>query len=213
MFPLYDENPTRSKPIITWSLILINVIVFIWQISSGLYYEIITDYGEIPFFVTSGERLFTLFTSMFLHGDILHIFGNMLYLFVFGDNVEDRFGHAKFLFLYLIFGVLGGLAQSYVTIMFNEADALIPAIGASGAISGVLGAYIMFFPRARIVSVAIVYYLIRIIKVPALIFIGFWFILQFLYVLIGSLGGVAYWAHIGGFFAGFIVASIAKSLT
>jgi membrane associated rhomboid family serine protease len=213
MFPLYDENPTRSKPIVTWSLILINVIVFIWQISSGLYYEIMVDYGEIPFFVTNGERLFTLITSMFLHGDILHIFGNMLYLFVFGDNVEDRFGHTKFLFLYLIFGIVGGLAHSYVTIMFNGADALIPAIGASGAISGLLGAYIMFFPRARIVSVAIVYYLIRIIKVPASIFIGFWFILQFLYVLLGSLGGVAYWAHIGGFFAGFIVASIAKSLT
>lgn len=213
MFPLYDENPTRSKPIITWSLILINVIVFVWQISSGLYVQIITDYGAIPFFVTNGERLFTLFTSMFLHGDILHIFGNMLYLFVFGDNVEDRFGHTKFLFLYLIFGIAGGLAHSYVTIMFNEADALIPAIGASGAISGVLGAYIVFFPRARIVSVAIWYYLIRIIKVPALIFMGFWFILQFLYVLIGSLGGVAYWAHIGGFFAGFVVASIAKSLT
>lgn len=212
MFPLYDENPTRSKPVITWSLILINVVVFIWQISSGLYEGIIIDYGEIPFFVTKGERVFTIFTSMFLHGDLFHILGNMLYLFVFGDNVEDRFGHVKFLFLYLIFGVVGGLAHSYVTIMFNEADAFIPAIGASGAISGVLGAYIIFFPRARIISVAIWYYLVRIIKVPALIFIGFWFVLQFLYVLIGSLGGVAYWAHIGGFFAGFIVASIAKSL-
>ncbi len=212
MFPLYDENPTRSKPVITWFLILINVVVFIWQISSGLYDRIIIDYGEIPFFVTNGERVFTLFTSMFLHGDVFHILGNMLYLFVFGDNVEDRFGHVKFLFLYLIFGIVGGLAHSYVTTMFNEADAWIPAIGASGAISGVLGAYIIFFPRARIVSVAIWYYLIRIIKVPALIFIGFWFVLQFLYVLIGSLGGVAYWAHIGGFFAGFTVASIAKSL-
>lgn len=211
MFPLYDENPTRTKPFITWSLISINVLVFIWQISSGSYERIIFDYGEIPIFVMMGERLFTLFSSMFLHADIFHIFGNMLYLFIFGDNIEDRFGHVKYLFLYLAFGVIGGLAHSYVTVMFDGIDVFIPAIGASGAISGVLGAYLVFFPRARVISVAILFYFIRIIRVPAIVFIGFWFVLQPLYVLIGG-GSVAYWAHIGGFMAGFISALMAKPL-
>ncbi len=209
MFPLFDENPTRTKPYITWSLILINVLVFIWQISSGSYESIILDYGEIPIFVMTGQRLYTLFSSMFLHADIFHIIGNMLYLFIFGDNIEDRFGHIKYLFLYLIFGVIGGLAHSYITLMFNGFDIFIPAIGASGAVSGVLGAYIVLFPRARVISVALLFYFIRIIRVPAIIFIGFWFILQPLYVLIGGTG-VAYWAHIGGFIAGFISALIAK---
>ncbi|MCP8323226.1 MAG: rhomboid family intramembrane serine protease, partial [Candidatus Methylarchaceae archaeon HK02M2] len=158
MFPLFDENPTRTKPYITWSLILINVLVFIWQISSGSYESIILDYGEIPIFVMTGQRLYTLFSSMFLHADIFHIIGNMLYLFIFGDNIEDRFGHIKYLFLYLIFGVIGGLAHSYITLMFNGFDIFIPAIGASGAVSGVLGAYIVLFPRARVISVALLFY-------------------------------------------------------
>jgi len=212
MLPLYDENPTRSKPFVTWSLILINVVIFIWEVSSGSYEQIIIDYGEIPAFVTQGERFFTLITSIFLHGDLFHIFGNMLYLFIFGDNIEDRFGHTKFLFLYLIFGIVGGLAHSYITVIFDGIDAFIPAIGASGAISGVLGAYLTFFPRARIVSAVILLYFIRIVRVPALVFIGFWFLLQLLYVLMGSLGGVAYWAHIGGFLIGFTVGLVAKQI-
>ncbi|MFQ5711296.1 MAG: rhomboid family intramembrane serine protease [Candidatus Geothermarchaeales archaeon] len=212
MFPLYDENPRKTKPFITWSLIAINVVVFAWQLSRGMDNEIVFEYGEIPAMILSGRRLFTMITSMFLHGDIFHIFGNMLYLFIFGDNIEDRFGHTKFLLLYLLFGVFGGLTHSVLTFVFDGTGVIIPAIGASGAISGVLGAYLMFFPRAKIVSVILFFYFLRIARVPALIFLGFWFLLQFLYGATGTVGGVAYWAHIGGFAIGFLTAGLYKLL-
>lgn len=208
MFPLYDQNPTRTRPYVTWSLIVINVAVFLWQLSRGLAMEIVLEYGEIPALILRGERLHTMFTSMFLHGDFFHIAGNMLYLYIFGDNVEDRFGHVGFLILYILFGLAGGIIHSALMVLYGELNALIPAIGASGAISGVLGAYILFFPRAKIVSVILAFYFIRIARVPALLFIGFWFVLQFLYGVGGGLGGVAYWAHIGGFAAGFLAAGL-----
>ncbi len=196
----------------TWSLIVINVAVFLWQLSRGLAMEIVLEYGEIPALILRGERLHTMFTSMFLHGDFFHIAGNMLYLYIFGDNVEDRFGHVGFLILYIIFGLAGGIIHSALMVLYGELNALIPAIGASGAISGVLGAYILLFPRAKIVSVILAFYLIRIAKVPALLFIGFWFVLQFLYGVGGGLGGVAYWAHIGGFATGFLAAGLYRSI-
>lgn len=212
MFPLYDQNPTRTRPYVTWSLIVINVAVFLWQLSRGLAMEIVLEYGEIPALILRGERLHTMFTSMFLHGDFFHIAGNMLYLYIFGDNVEDRFGHVGFLILYILFGLAGGIIHSALMVLYGELNALIPAIGASGAISGVLGAYILFFPRAKIVSVILAFYFIRIARVPALLFIGFWFVLQFLYGVGGGLGGVAYWAHIGGFAAGFLAAGLHRSI-
>jgi membrane associated rhomboid family serine protease len=130
----------------------------------------------------------------------------MLYLFIFGDNVEDRFGHFKYFLLYLFFGIVGGLMHSIITMMYGESEAIIPAIGASGAIAGVLGAYLIFFPNAKIVSIIFLGFLIRFIHLPAIIFIGFWFILQFLYGVVGATTGIAYWAHIGGFLAGFLTA-------
>ncbi|MFQ6075794.1 MAG: rhomboid family intramembrane serine protease [Candidatus Bathyarchaeia archaeon] len=199
MFPLYDENPSKTRPYVTWSLIALNVIVFVWWVSGGMSASVFDIFGETPAYVLRGERLYTVFTSMFLHGGIAHIFGNMLYLFIFGDNVEDTFGHGKYLILYLFFGVVGGLVHSFVTVTPD-----IPAVGASGAISGVLGAYVLFFPRARVVSIVPSYFFIRLARIPAVVFIGFWFLLQLL--LSGSPTGVAYWAHIGGFVAGFIAA-------
>jgi membrane associated rhomboid family serine protease len=210
MFPIHDENPTRTKPFITWIIIIITVLVFIWQYKNNMNEEIIYNYGEIPIFILNGERLYTLITSIFLHGNILHIFGNMLYLFVFGDNVEDKFGHLKFLILYFIFGIAGSLTHTFIAYISESMDLLIPAIGASGAISGILGAYIVLFPRARIISIVPSYYFIRIARIPAIFFIGFWFILQFLYGIVGITSGVAYWAHIGGFISGFIIAIFYK---
>jgi membrane associated rhomboid family serine protease len=210
MFPLRDENPTRTKPFITWIIIIITVLVFIWQYENNMNEEIIYNYGEIPILILNGEKIYTLITSIFLHGNILHIFGNMLYLFIFGDNVEDKFGHLKFLLLYFIFGIAGSLTHTYIAYISESMDLLIPAIGASGAISGILGAYIVLFPRARIISIVPSYFFIRIARIPAIFFIGFWFILQFLYGILNITSGVAYWAHIGGFISGFIIAIFYK---
>ena len=208
MFPLYDENRRRTVPIVTWALIAINVLVFWWEFTNSFDPWIFFTFGEIPFFIFQGERLYTLITSMFLHADFLHILGNMIYLFIFGDNIEDRFGHIKYLFFYLIFGIVGGLTHSAMSVMSGGLEALIPTIGASGAVSGILGAYIVLFPRARIVSIVPSIYLVQIARVPAVIFIGFWFIVQLLYA--GSITSIAYMAHIGGFLAGFIVATAFK---
>jgi membrane associated rhomboid family serine protease len=134
----------------------------------------------------------------------------MLYLFIFGDNVEDKFGHLKFLLLYFIFGIVGSLTHTFIAYISESMDLLIPAIGASGAISGILGAYIVLFPRARIISIVPSYFFIRIARIPAIFFIGFWFILQFLYGMLSVTTGVAYWAHIGGFISGFIIAIFYK---
>jgi membrane associated rhomboid family serine protease len=172
--------------------------------------EIFYNYGEIPVLVMQGKQLHSIITSMFLHADLWHLVGNMVYLFVFGDNVEDRFGHTKFLLFYFIFGIVGGVTHSIVAVMFGSIDALVPAIGASGAVSGILAAYVIFFPNAKIVSIVPSFYLIRIAPVPAWTFIGFWFILQLLYS--GTMTAVAYMAHIGGFITGFIIAMIFKTI-
>jgi membrane associated rhomboid family serine protease len=213
MFPLYDENRRKSLPFVTWSLIIINALVFWWELNHGTMelQTIFYNYGEIPALVMQGKQLHTIITSMFLHADLWHIVGNMVYLFVFGDNVEDRFGHTKFLLLYLAFGIVGGLTHSAVAVMFGGIDAIVPAIGASGAVSGILASYVLFFPNARIISIVPSFYFIRIAPVPAWIFIGFWFILQLLYS--GTITAVAYMAHIGGFVTGFVIATIFKATT
>jgi len=211
MFPLYDENKSSIRPYVNYALIVVNIIVFIFELT-GNYEEIIFTYGSIPAFILEGENLFTLITSMFLHGDIMHIFGNMLYLFIFGDNIEDRYGHLYYIIIYIIFGVAGGLAHVFYSGFIVGGDAvLIPAIGASGAISGVLGSYIVFYPKARIVSIVPSYFGIRLARIPAILFLGFWFILQLLYS--GSLSSVAYWAHIGGFVIGLVFAFVRRMFT
>jgi membrane associated rhomboid family serine protease len=207
MFPLYDENKSLTRPYINYALIVVNVIVFLFELT-GNYEEIIFTYGTIPAFILEGESLLTLITSMFLHGDIMHIFGNMLFLFIFGDNIEDRYGHLYYIIIYLIFGIAGGLAHVLYSGFIVGGDAVfIPTIGASAAISGVLGSYIVFYPKARIVS--IVGY--RLVRIPAILFLGFWFILQLLYS--GSLTSVAYWAHIGGFVIGLVFALVKRMFT
>ncbi len=204
MFPLYDENKSRTRPLITWALIAVNALVFYWEFTQGFAEWIFSAYGEVPALVWQGKQLYTVVTSMFLHGDFLHILGNMVYLFVFGDNVEDQFGHGKYLLIYFVFGIGGGLLHSLLAVTAGGYDALIPAVGASAAISGILGAYLVFFPRAKIVSIVPSFIFIRVAPIPAWIFIGFWFVLQLLYI--GEATAVAYMAHIGGFLIGLLVA-------
>jgi len=204
MIPLSDENPRSILPIVTWSLVGANILVFIWEaITPTPLDRIVYRYGFIPTLGLQNLIGLRVFTSMFLHADITHIAGNMLYLWVFGDNVEDSCGHISFLVFYLLSGIAGSM-----TMYLLESTSSIPAIGASGAISGVLGGYILLFPRARIRTVVFAFYFANFIRVPAFALIGFWFILQLLYSIAGVATGVAYWAHIGGFIAGLLLIAI-----
>jgi membrane associated rhomboid family serine protease len=200
MFPVSDQNPRRTFPGITYTLIAINFIIFFIELAAGDLF--ITRWSFIPqrFLVNPLADFPTIFTSMFMHAGWLHIFGNMLYLWIFGDNVEDRFGHFKFLFFYLICGLVATGAQ-----MILNLNSDLPGLGASGAIAGVLGAYIFMFPLARVIVLLGFIF----IPVPALIVLGLWIVLQLFYQ-VGSIystaqGGVAYMAHIGGFFMGLIL--------
>lgn len=216
MLPLRDEVPSRRFPLVMHLLILTNVVVFFYEVSLApndlrVLFE---THGVIParFFHAypgSGEftlAVRTLFSSMFLHGGWMHLIGNMWYLWIFGDNVEDRMGHARFFLFYL----LGGVAASIVHILFDPNSA-IPSVGASGAIAAVLGAYLLMFPTARIVALVPFFFFTQIIELPALLMLGFWFVAQ-LFSGLGSLavpsaqaqGGIAYWAHVGGFVFGMV---------
>src|SRR5919198_1891089 len=207
MFPIHDDTERlHGRPFVNYSLIAINAIVFIWEmIVTGFFTdeqtiaEIFSTYGIIPKFLLSGDILSVL-TSMFIHGSIAHIIGNMVFLFVFGDNIEDRFGRIKYLLIYIAWGVVAAFVHSiYAT---STGTGVIPGVGASGAISGVLGAYLVMFPRAKIFTVIMAFF-ITTVRIPALAFIPFWFFLQIIFALMGSAGGgVAYLAHIGGFVVG-----------
>ena len=217
--PLKDLNPSRSYPFINITLILANIAAFIYELgqqatlSPRTFEAFMLPYSTVParfpsFLAghTGFEAAFLpLVTSMFLHQGFLHLGGNMLFLWIFGDNVEDYFGHFTYLLFYLVCGIGAGLLH----IVFNL-HSTIPAIGASGAISGVMGAYILFYPRARILTLVFIFP----IPVPAVLFLGLWFVLQFLDGLntIGHkvTGGVAVWAHIGGFLLGMLLASFAR---
>jgi len=215
MIPLKDDNPTRTFPFINIALILINVLVFFYQASlpphayKAFLLANATIPARIPAFLAGhvGFQMafHPLFTSMFLHGGLMHLLGNMLFLYIFGDNIEDSFGHLPYLVFYLFCGIGSGL----VHVLFNLNSSL-PAIGASGAISGVMGAYAVLFPRAKVLMLFIIF----LIPVPAVLVLGYWFVLQFL-AGIGQLGaaatgGVAFWAHIGGFLMGLLVALVVK---
>ena len=206
MFPIGDENRgIRSRPIVTWSLIGLNILVFLFQLSldEADLFRFIMDWGTVPREISNGDDLFALVTCMFLHGGWLHIAGNMLFLWVFGDNVEDTMGHLKFLAFYLLCGIAASGLQVIV-----DSDSRIPLIGASGAISGVLAAYLILFPKGKIRTLILIGVPI-VILVPAWGMIGYWIVIQFING-IASLGpetaetggGVAYFAHIGGFIAG-----------
>jgi len=203
----------HGRPYLNYGMIAANVIVFIWQISVdssciiGCQDEqLFFQYGSVPdvIFNDPARGIPTIFTSMFMHGGAAHIFGNMIFLFVFGDNIEDRYGRIKYILIYLGWGVAAALLHSAVAVSTGEGN--IPAVGASGAISGVLGAYLVMYPRARIYTIIAAFF-ITTVRIPVLIFIPFWFGMQVLFALIGQLGpageaGVAYFAHIGGFVAG-----------
>lgn len=213
MIPLRDTTKSGTFPIVNLTLITINILVFLYEVSLGERMHLfILEYGLIPAKVFTsadigiGDRLFPFISSMFLHGGWLHIIGNALFLFIFGDNVEARMGHVR----YLLFYIICGLAAAAFQIVTNVGS-VIPMVGASGAISGVLGAYITFFPKSKILTLVPIFFFIQFIHIPAAIFIFVWFIIQFLSG-VGTLGasqdtgGVAFWAHIGGFVAGLILA-------
>lgn len=216
MFPLYDENPTRITPYFTYGLIGMNIIVFIHEVSlsNAQLSQFLSQYAVIPQELTtnlSGEWI-TLFTSQFLHGGWWHLISNMLFLWVFGNNIEDRLGHFKYLIFYLACGALAASCQWFIG-MNSE----IPSLGASGAISGVLGAYIIRFPHAKVITLVFLGFFITTIRIPALFIIGLFFVqnvisglatLQTAAHMTVQSGGVAYWAHIGGFVFGIILAPL-----
>ncbi|MGA7304137.1 MAG: rhomboid family intramembrane serine protease [Rhodothermales bacterium] len=231
LFPIGDDDRNLSGPAtVTWAIFAANVLVFIYQM---LHPEFTAGWSVVPYEITHGQDIvrpvmvqaggqsfqidqapgpgfiyLTILTAMFMHGGFAHIFGNLLYLWIFGDNVEHRFGHRAFLFLYLGSGVAATLAQ-----IFIEPDSVIPSLGASGAISGVLGAYLVLFPRNRVQAI----FFFMVVSVPAVLVIGLWIAFQLMSgwgMLSGGpqLGGVAYGAHIGGFFAGAIAALVLRRL-
>ena len=214
MFPLYDENPTRITPYFTYGLIGMNVLVFLHEISlSDIQLEQFFQlYAVIPQELTINwsREWTTLFTSQFLHGGWWHLISNMVYLWVFGNNIEDRLGHFKYLLFYLICGAIAALCQWFIG-MYST----IPSLGASGAISGVLGAYLIWFPQARITTLVFLGFFVTTINIPALVIIGIFFVqnlisgfasLQAAANMSVETGGVAYWAHLGGFIVGSIFA-------
>jgi membrane associated rhomboid family serine protease len=210
MFPIGDDNSTRRiVPVVTYILIVINVVVFLLELSAGDPFVVQWAFVPSRFLADPVGDLPTLFTSMFMHGGWLHLLGNMLYLWIFGDNVEDRFGHVGFTLFYL----LCGLAATFAQLAFSM-DSNIPNLGASGAIAGVLGAYILLFPQGRINVLQGQ----RVVQMPALFVIGLWIVLQF-FNGIGSIsasaetGGIAYMAHIGGFVAGFLLTFLFRGLS
>ncbi|MGH2452242.1 MAG: rhomboid family intramembrane serine protease [bacterium] len=215
MIPLRDHLPGRTMPLVVFVLILINILVFLYENSLGQsrLESFVESYGMIPYEITRGEDIppagpepiyATLFSSMFMHGSWLHLGGNMLYLWIFGNNVEDVFGKIGFLIFYLVVGLAGHLGQ-----IFLAPASQVPLIGASGAIAGVMGAYLAFFPRARVDTLLIYFVFIRVVALPALYVLGFWIVIQFIQASLemggGAGGGVAWWAHIGGFAAGFLL--------
>lgn len=204
MFPIYDENRHLGKPYVNYGLLVINIAVFFYFLLQGNMESSFFSFGATPSKILRGDDLWTLVTSMFIHADIVHLFGNMIYLWVFGDNIEDALGHIK----YLIFYLLGGFAASFIHIgsmvLTQPSQSLnIPSVGASGAISAVLGAYLLLYPRARIKTLVFLFFLVTIVSVPAFYYLGFWFLYQLMMgVFAGASSGVAFWAHIGGFVAG-----------
>ena len=212
MLPIKDANPSHTTPVVNIALIIINVLLFFWELSLGtrLPAELASvawvpakalQPGDVP------QDVMAMFLSMFLHGGWLHLGGNMLYLWIFGDNVEDRLGHFRYLLFYLACGVLAALAHTFVS-----PNSKLPAIGASGAIAGVLGAYLVLFPHARVMTFIPLGFFVTLREIPAIFVLGIWFVMQFFTGVMSlgartgaEVGGVAYFAHIGGFVAGLVL--------
>jgi membrane associated rhomboid family serine protease len=206
MIPIRDFNPTRRRSLLTWGLILINLGVYFYLRQDPVMdANTIQRYAVVPAEITAGHQLGTLITSMFLHANLLHVGGNMLFLWIFGNNVEDRLGELKFIVLYLASGIAGSLLQVFIT-----PTSTVPMLGASGAISGLLAAYVLYFPRARVLTYIVP---IFIVTISAYVFIGYWIALQALnaYLNLGVAGGgVAFFAHIGGFVTGLVLAILLR---
>lgn len=225
-FPLKDINPTERFPFVTILLIVANVAVFLYEVSLGPHISaFIAAWGMVPYELTHGVDLVgpvaggrithsegpslifaTMISSMFIHGGFLHILGNMLYLWIFGNNIEDLLGPAKFLLFYIACGLIAGLAH-----IITQPNSAIPTVGASGAVAGVLGAYLIAYPRARVLTLVFIIIFFRVMVLPAGFLLIFWFIIQ-IFSGVGSLGasggGVAWFAHIGGFIAGIVLLTV-----
>lgn len=207
MIPIRDHNPSTRLAYVTWLLMAANVVVHLAGMvlitTQRELIEFYTTYAMVPARISNGENFISLLTSTFVHGDLWHLAGNMLFLWIFGDNLEDEMGHLGFLVFYLVAGAGAGLAQ-WVT----EPWSPVPTIGASGAIAGVMGAYLLMFPKSRVDVLVFLIIIFRVIPVPAWLMLGLWFALQ-LFNGVGSdplTGGVAYWAHAGGFVIGLVLA-------
>ncbi len=211
MIPLRDTVPTKNHPVVNNTIIGINVLIFLYQLTQGIEIEkFIYIYGLVParysipqisIYFTPFQQAFSLLSFMFLHGGFWHLLGNMWSLYIFGDNVEDRLGHLRYLLFYIICGLASGLSHMLLNLNSN-----VPTIGASGAIAGIMGAYFILHPRARILTLIPIFFIPYFLEIPAAFFLGIWFILQFFNAAAsqGQVSGVAWWAHIGGFVFGII---------
>jgi len=219
MIPISDDNPTRIVPFFTWAILAACIGVFIWQVSLGQNAEerLVYTYGFVPALLLGHAKLnailqapapvLTLFTSMFMHGSWLHLAGNMLYLWIFGNNVEDIMGHIRYVIFYLVCGVAAALTHG-----LSNPDSTIPMLGASGAISGVLAAYVLVFPAARVTVILPLGILLYPMKIAAIFVVGFWFVIQLISAAMTdpSQPGVAFLAHVGGFVAGLVLTPFFK---
>lgn len=217
MIPLYDTKPAGSPAYVTRTIVIVNVLIFLGYMGlRGQELEkLLLYFGLVPVRYTSGEvaqhfnifeQIIPFFTSLFLHGGLLHLIGNMWSLWIFGDNIEDHFGHWRFLLLYIVFGIMAGGLH-----IATNLGSAVPTIGASGAIAGVMGAYMILFPRSRVITLIPIFIFIQLVEIPAPVFFILWFLLQLFYGTMsmaagGSLQNVAWWAHIGGFLAGIAAA-------
>ncbi len=213
MIPIRDENPTLRVPWVNYFLIAINVLVFLWQFSLGPGGDAaVYSLAFIPYNLTRGLDLGdvrAMFTSMFMHAGLTHLLGNMLYLWIFGDNVEDALGHVRYLLFYLAGGVFAALTHAFIY-PFSR----VPTVGASGAIAATLGAYLMLYPHRRVVTLVPFGFFLHLARVPAILILGLWFLLQFfegtLALGLATLSGVAFWAHIGGFVFGMLIGPLLR---
>ncbi len=209
MIPLKDDLPTQHFPWVTITLIVANIAVFLHELSLGPQVEqVFFRYGAIPFElmhgIAVGDRPFpigaTVLTSMFVHGGFFHVGGNMLYLWIFGNNIEDVMGHRRFIVFYLLCGAIAAYSHAYIA-----PDSKLPMVGASGAVSGILGAYLLLFPRAKVLTLVPLFIFIQIIRIPAVFVLGFWIVAQVFNGFLGNQSGIAWFAHIGGFIAGMVL--------
>jgi membrane associated rhomboid family serine protease len=211
MIPIRDAIRSKTFPIVNLLIIVLNVLAFLWQLSQGAHLrETFYLYGIVPIRYsdpglsaqfTAFEQVFPFITSMFLHGGFFHILGNMWFLYIFGDNIEDRLGHIRYLIFYLLCGIAAGLIHLY-----TNWDSRLPTIGASGAISGIMGAYLLLYPRSRILTLIPIFFFLHFVEIPAFIFLGYWLLIQIFSASLThkNVGGIAWWAHIGGFMVGLV---------